>query len=91
MTTITRDEWMAEFERVMHAQRPGDPGLSSYELAQQMRITPARVNDLLRKVAESGRLRCGRKPHIAIDGRHTMVPCYTTLPSAGVKRAAKRR
>ena len=86
MTSITRDEWLNELERVM-AQRPSSDGLTSQELADRWgccrRVALERLNRLRDRVA------IGKKAHVGIDGRMSMVACYRLNP--GVKRAAKRR
>lgn len=77
---ITRDEWLSEFERVMHAQPKGDPGMSTEELSQVLGVGQHRVNKLLRIAFLEGRVKAGRKPSVALDGRKCMVPCYQLLP-----------
>ena len=83
--TITRDEWLAEFERVMRPRR-SDPGLTAWELADSLGIPQSRAQRMLKLAHRQGRLICGRKPCIATDGRAIMVPCYQLQP-----KAAKRR
>ena len=85
--TITRDEWLSEFERVMRQQPKGDPGLATWELAEMLGVGEHYVNRMMRKALRSGRLKVGRKPGIAIDGRKIMVPCYQLVGA----KAAKRR
>lgn len=87
-TTITRDEWLTEFERLMHATRPGDPGLSTEEIADALGVGMHRVNRLMRDAFKQGRVVVGRKPGMALDGRRCMVPCYQLKPAA---KAAKKR
>lgn len=97
--TITRDEWLSEFERVMAAPRKGDPGLSAFEIASSLGVGDARVHELLRQAFRAGRLTVGRKTGVAIDGRRIMVPCYqlaapTRQPTrhlAPTQKAAKKR
>jgi hypothetical protein len=85
--TITRDEWLAELERVM-SQRSSSDGLTSQELAQRWgccrRVALERLNKLRDRVVT------GRKVHVGIDGRVNMITCYK-LKAAEVRRAAKRR
>jgi hypothetical protein len=90
MTTITRDEWLSEFERIMRQQPKGDPGLSTEELAEMLGVGQHRVNKLLRVAFRQGRLRAGKKPGQALDGRRVMVPCYQMVPKPDAKAAKKR-
>ena len=85
--TITRDEWLSEFERVMGAPRKGDPGLSAWEIADALGVGTHRANALLKEAYRAGRLKVGRKPGTAIDGRRCMVPCYELIKA----KAAKKR
>ena len=87
--TISRDEWLSEFERVMRQPRQGDPGLSTVELSDALGVGAHRVNALLRVAHRAGRLVVGRKPGNALDGRRCMVPCYQLKVER--KRAAKKR
>lgn len=88
--TITRDEWLSEFERVMNAQPKGDPGLTTAEIAEVLGVGEHRVNRIIRQALRAGRLRVGRKPTPfgSSDGRRSSSPCYQLLP---VPKAAKRR
>lgn len=86
--TITRDEWLSEFERVMRRQRPSDPGMTSHEISEVLGIGQHRVNYLLRAAFRAGRLRVGKKPTAALDGRRCLAPCYQLMPE---KKAAKKR
>lgn len=88
--TITRDEWLSEFERVMRQQPTGDPGLSTVELSGLLHVGPHRVNALLREAFRSGRLKVGRKPSAALDGRRCMVPCYQLKPAVPNRRKMTR-
>lgn len=89
--TITRSEWLSEFERVMRQPRQGDPGLSTWEIAEALGVGQHRVNALLRVAHRQGRLLVGRKPGDALDGRRCMVPCYRLVTEAKRATAAKRR
>jgi hypothetical protein len=85
--SITRDEWLAELERVM-AHRSSSDGLTSQELADRWgvcrRVALERLNRLRDRVS------VGRTAHTGIDGRTTMIACYSLKPGV-TKRAAKRR
>jgi hypothetical protein len=83
--TITRDEWLSEFERVMRQPRQGDPGMSSWEIADALGVGTHRVNALLREAHRAGRLIVGRKPGNALDGRRCMVPCYRLVTAKAAK------
>ena len=87
MTTITRDEWLKELERVMVSRKGTVDGMTARELAGVWgcctRVALERLH-LLR-----ARLVVGTKPSVAISGRNTTIPCYRLKPE--VKRAAKRR
>lgn len=87
MTTITRDEWLSEFERVMRQQPKGDPGLATWELAEMLGVGEHYVKRMLRKALRAGRLKSGKKPGWALDGRRCMVPCYQLVTA----KAAKKR
>ena len=87
MTTITRDEWLAELERVMAARDPKAYGLTSDELAVQWGCCKRVALDRLKMLGD--RLTVGYKRGTSISGRNTMVPCYRLKTE--VKRAAKRR
>ena len=79
--------WLTEFERVLRQQPKGDPGLSTEELADALGVGAHRVNKMLRVAYRAGRLKAGKKPGWALDGRRCVVPCYQLLP---VKAAKKR-
>ena len=85
-TSITRDEWLSEFERLMHTTRPGDPGLSTEEIADALGVGMHRVNRMMREAFKAGRLQVGKKPGLALDGRKCMVPCYQLTPMAPNRR-----
>ena len=87
MTTITRDEWLAELERVMAARDPKADGLTARELADQWGCCTRVALDRLGMLRE--RVTVGYKRGTSISGRNTMVPCYRLKTE--VKRAAKRR
>ena len=87
--TITRDEWLGEFERVMRGTGRGDPGLTTWELGDRLGITHAKADMLLQTAAREGRLLIGKKPGTARDGRRCMVPCYQLKVEP--RRAAKKR
>ena len=76
-TTITRDEWLAEFERAMQNAANGD-GMTVREIAAQMKLSEERCRLLLRRIQP--RLIASRKLWTGIDGRHTTVPCYRLKP-----------
>jgi hypothetical protein len=85
---ITRDEWLAELERVLAQRDPKADGLTSGELAEKWgccrRLALERLNLM------KDRLSVGKKRMSSIDGRNTLVACYKLKP-VEVKRAAKRR
>jgi hypothetical protein len=88
MTTITRDEWLKELERVMASRTGMQGGMTARELAGLWgcctRVALERLHLL------SDRLVVGHKPTVSISGRNTLVPCYRLKP-VEMKRAAKRR
>ena len=95
MTTITRDEWLREFERVMCQMRPDSEGMTTDELARSwgcsIRVARERLG------LTRNRLVVGRKRATTLDGRSTLVPCYRLTPLTRTKReglypkAAKKR
>jgi CRP-like cAMP-binding protein len=86
--TITREEWLAELERVLVPPTGTLDGLTATEIAVQSGITRSRVMVLLGRASAQGQLQIGRKPVTAIDGRLSMVPCYRLKVA---RKAAKRR
>lgn len=83
--TITRDEWIAELERVMRLQRSDSDGLSSQELAEAWGCCRKMALDRIKLL--KGRLVVGRRRDTAVDGKACIVPTYKLLPA----KAAKKR
>jgi hypothetical protein len=88
MTTITRDEWLAELERVMAQRGPGGDGLTAGELAEKWGCCRRVALERLKML--QGRLDVGSRRGLSVAGRPTQVPCYRLKP-VEVRRAAKRR
>ena len=88
---VTREKWLSEFERIIRPKK-GDPGLTSWEIAEALGVNQARVNTMLRLAHRQGRLLVGRKPGAALDGRRCLSPCYQLRPEvSSARKAAKRR
>jgi hypothetical protein len=97
-TTITRSEWLAEFERVMAQQCADADGMTAQELADMWGC--CRAVALKRLQAMRERLVVGRRRCVGLDGKAGMVPCYRLVSPAAPHRreatthhakAAKRR
>ena len=80
MTTITRDEWLAEFERVLKSHALGDEGLSVAEISASTGVSCKTVCLRLNKIRH--RLIVGSKFALRLDGRPTYIPCYQIKPEA---------
>lgn len=76
---ITISEWLSELERIQE-QNPGE-GQTVAEIAEASGYTNVKVQRLLREALKAGRLHCGRRPEMAIDGRRLAIPVYTILPA----------
>jgi hypothetical protein len=86
--TITRDEWLAELERVMAHRGPGADGLTAKELAERWGCCRRVALERLQLLHD--RLVVGNKRALSVAGRQTQVPCYKLKP-VETRRAAKRR
>ena len=73
--TITRDEWLAEFERVLR-ETPGrnDDGLTAREIGGAIGLSPRGVLEKLRRLGP--RVVAGRKTITDMAGRTTTTFCY---------------
>jgi predicted ArsR family transcriptional regulator len=73
--TITRDEWLAEFERVLR-ETPGrnDEGLTAREIGAALGIGPKAILEKLRRLGP--RVVAGRKTITDMAGRQTTTFCY---------------
>ena len=76
-TTITRDEWLAEFERAMESRLDGE-GMTIREISELLGIGEERSRMMLRRIQP--RIVASRKLWTGIDGRRTQVPCYRLKP-----------
>jgi hypothetical protein len=66
-------------QRVLGSLRhngPGDPGMTSQELADKVGMDVKRVRDWIRAELAAGRLARGWRPIEGIDGRNTRTPVY---------------
>lgn len=84
MTTITRDEWLAELERVMGQQNPDSGGMTAQELADTWGC--CRAVALKRLKLLQPRLVVSRRRHVGLDGKAGMVPCYRLVSPTVPKR-----
>ena len=82
--TITRDEWLAEVERVLRQHRPDADGFTAQELADQWGCCRAVALKRLGMIRD--RLIVGHRSATGISGRHTTVPTYKLA-----RTEAKRR
>ncbi len=89
MTTITRDEWLSELERVMRQQKPDADGLTAQELADTWGC--CRAVALKRLGLMKDRLVVGRRRYVGLAGKAGMVPCYRLVVEPTRAKAAKRR
>jgi hypothetical protein len=55
---------------------PGDPGMTSQEIADETGMDVKRVREWIRDELNAGRLTCGKRPLTGIDGRQTKTPVY---------------
>jgi hypothetical protein len=83
---IREDQWLAELEKTT---RKSDPGRTSAEIGIALGLTPAVVRVFLQRVRDLGRLVCGERSIVRIDGRANKVPVYTILRPARMLKAAK--
>ncbi|MEN6429701.1 MAG: hypothetical protein ABFC80_02505 [Coriobacteriales bacterium] len=72
--TITRDEWLAEFERVLREMPTRDEGVTTKELGEAWDMGPRAVLDRLKKMGP--RVTHGRKTIVDMAGRTTTTFCY---------------
>lgn len=72
--TITRDEWLAEFERAMREMPTRDEGITARELGEAWGCGPRAVLERLKRIGP--RLVCGRKSITDLAGRQTTTFCY---------------
>ncbi len=92
---ITREAWLAEFERVLRGQPKGDPGLTTWELIDALGAGEAQVNHCLRAFHRAGTLLVGQRPACRRDGRRCLVPCYrlevgATKPNPAARKPARK-
>lgn len=73
--TITREEWLAEIERVMQSPEDGD-GMTVLELAEAMGWCEKRAREALHKLNRAKRIVVTRGTRYALDGRRASVPLY---------------
>lgn len=73
--TITREEWLAELERVMKSPEDGD-GMTVLELAEAMGWSEKRTREALHKLNRAKRIAVNRGTRYALDGRRASVPLY---------------
>jgi hypothetical protein len=78
---ITRDEWLAEFERVLR-ETPGrdDEGLTAREIGDAIGLSPRGVLEKLRRIGP--RVVAGRKTITDMAGRQTTTFCYRLRPES---------
>lgn len=81
--TITRDEWLAEVERVMR-QRNSDDGITAQELADKWGC--CRPVALRRLGMIRDRLIIGQRRVLGISGKATYTPTYKLMAKAAKKR-----
>jgi hypothetical protein len=80
-TTITRDEWMAEFERVMSAPASAEGhGTTAREISTETGRSIQWIQERLRQMRS--RLIVTRRRGLTVDGRGCTVPCYRLKPEA---------
>jgi hypothetical protein len=84
MTTITRDEWLAELERVMRQRQPDSGGMTAQELADQWEV--CRPVALKRLGMIRDRLVVSQRRIIGIGGKATYAPTYRLMAKAAKKR-----
>lgn len=78
-TTITRDEWLAEFERVANAHASDDGrGMTVAEFMVATGHSNHWVH--VRLQALRPRLIVTKRCGVAIDGRPILTPCYRLKP-----------
>ena len=83
MTTITRDEWLAELERVMRRQSDAE-GMTAQELADKWGV--CRPVALKRLGLIRDRLIVGQRRSLNIGGKFSMSPTYKLMTKAAKKR-----
>lgn len=75
--TITRDEWLAEFERVLyHSPRPEDGWMTAREIGEAMVPSRSSRAVLARMYRYRDRILVGRKAITDLAGRETTTFCY---------------
>lgn len=85
--SITRDEWMAEIERVM-SPGPTDDGMKTInEIATAMGIARPQALQAVRALSAAGRIEVGRGKRLAIDGVLRLIAVYRIKPALAPKRA----
>jgi predicted ArsR family transcriptional regulator len=79
--TITRDEWLAEFERVLREiPQRNDEGLTAREISAALGIGPKAILEKLRLLGP--RVVAGRKTITDMAGRQTTTFCYRLRPES---------
>lgn len=74
--TITRDEWLAEIQRLAE-KRPSAEGLSAGDMADQLGMSRATMRAWLPEQIRQGKIKyLGRDYRRAIDGTMRPVPVY---------------
>jgi hypothetical protein len=84
---ITRDEWLAEFERVLADVRQRESeGLTTEELCAAWGVSAKTV--YLRLKGMRDRVVVGRRSGISLDGKPMLTPCYKLKTEAHVQEEA---
>jgi hypothetical protein len=79
-TKITRDEWLAELERLGIAlDSVDDDGRTAEEWAERWHCAYKTAQKRLRLLHRKGCLRPGRRNAIRIDGSRTRIPVYVIV------------
>lgn len=77
---ITKDEWLAELER-LQVERAQPDGMTSQEMADALKITKSAMMKKLNLAHRLGRLESARSVTTGIDGRTIYVPVYKLKPA----------
>jgi len=80
MSTIEKNDWLAEMERLT-AKHKNDGGWTTREWAVKLGLSEKTAAERLRKIHDQGRLKLGHRSHIRMDGKPCLVPVYSIIPA----------